>query len=40
MQLDFKFKAGNNEDYKINSIWNSALYIKKSAIKQLLKLCY
>ena len=40
MQLDFKFKARNNKKYIIDSIWNSAVYTRESAIKQLLKLCY
>ena len=31
-QLDFEFKAGNNEEYKINGIWNSAVYAKESTI--------
>ena len=40
MQLDFKYKAGNNEKYKFDDIWNSAIYIKKLAIKQLQGLYY
>ena len=33
-QLDFEFKAGNNEEYKINGIWDSTVYTRAS-IKQL-----
>ena len=32
MQLDFEFKAGNNKKYKIDSIKDSAVYVKKSII--------
>ena len=38
-QLDFEFKAGNGDKYKVDGIWNSAVYAKKSA-KQLLGLYY
>ena len=31
MQLDFGFKAGNNKKYKIDSIWDNAVYAKESA---------
>ena len=29
MQLDFKFKAGNNKKYKADGIQNSAVYAKE-----------
>ena len=29
MQLNFKFKIGNNKEYKVDSIWNSMVYTKK-----------
>ena len=35
IQLDFEFQASNNKEYKVDSIWNSMIYTKKSAIKQL-----
>ena len=38
MQLEFE--AGNNKQYKIDGIWNSIVYIRESAIKQLLGLYY
>ena len=31
MQLDFEFKASNSEEYKVDSIWNSAVYARESA---------
>ena len=34
-QLDFEFETGNIKEYKIDSIWDSAVYIKK-LIRQLL----
>ena len=40
MQLDFEFKAGNNEEYKVNGIQNSAVYAKESITGQLLRLYY
>ena len=40
MQLDFEFEAGNNKKYKIDSIWNSAVYIKKLITSQLPRLYY
>ena len=40
MQLDFEFKAGNNEEYKVDSIWNSPVYTKELIIGQLLGLYY
>ena len=30
-QLDFEFEAGNNKEYKFDSIWDSAVYAKESA---------
>ena len=39
-QSDFEFEAGNDEDYKVHSIWKSAIYTKESAIGQLLGLYY
>ena len=40
MQLDFLFKANNNEEYKVDDIQNSMVYIKKLIIGQLLGLYY
>ena len=40
MQLDFKFDAGNNKEYKVDGIWDSAVYAKESAIGQLPGLYY
>ena len=31
MQLNFKFEADNNKEYKIKGIQNSAVYAKESA---------
>ena len=39
-QLDFKFKAGNNKEYKVDSIWDSAVYTRELAIRQLPGLYY
>ena len=39
-QLDFKFEAGNNKEYEVNSIWDSTVYAKESTIGQLPKLYY
>ena len=30
MQLDFRFEAGNNKKYKVDGIWDSTIYAKKS----------
>ena len=30
MQLDLEFEAGNNEEYKVDSIWDSVVYAKES----------
>ena len=38
MQLEFK--AGNNKEYEINRIWDSAVYAKESTIDQLLGFYY
>ena len=32
MQLDFEFETGNNEEYKVDGIWDSAIHTKKSII--------
>ena len=37
--MQLKFEASNNEKYKINGIWNSAVYAKESA-RQLLGFYY
>ena len=29
-QLDFKFEAGNDKEYKVDSIWDSTVYAKES----------
>ena len=39
-QLDFEFKAGNNKEYEVNGIWDSAVYAKESTIGQLPGLYY
>ena len=39
-QLDFKFEAGNNKEYEIDGIRDSAVYAKESATKQLPELYY
>ena len=39
-QLDFKFEAGNDEEYKVDGIQDSAVYAKKSTTSQLPKLYY
>ena len=39
-QPDFKFEIGNNKEYKIDGIENSAVYAKKSITDQLLRLYY
>ena len=38
-QLDFEFEAGNNKEYEVDGIQNSAVYAKESA-GQLLGLYY
>ena len=38
-QLDFEFEAGNNKEYKVDRIWNSAVYAKES-VEQLPRLYY
>ena len=40
MQLDFEFKTGNDKEYKVDSIWDSAVYAKESATRQLPWLYY
>ena len=39
MQLDFEFEADNDKEYKVDSIWDSAVYTRELA-KQLLGLYY
>ena len=39
IQLDFEFEVSNNKKYKVDGIWDSAIYIKKLA-KLLLRLYY
>ena len=31
MQLDFEFEAGNDKEYEVDGIWDSAVYAKESA---------
>ena len=31
MQLNFEFEAGNNKEYEVESIWDSAVYARESA---------
>ena len=38
--MQLKFEAGNNKKYKINGIWDSAVYAKELAIRQLPRLYY
>ena len=40
IQLDFKFKAGNNKEYEIDGIWDNIVYAKESGTGQLLGLYY
>ena len=40
MQLDFKFEAGDDKEYEVDGIWDSAVYAKESAIGQLPGLYY
>ena len=35
-----KFEAGNNKKYKVDGIWDSAVYTKESTIGQLLRVYY
>ena len=39
-QVDFEFEAGNNKEYEVNGIQDSAIYTKKSTTGQLLGLYY
>ena len=39
-QLDFDFEAGNNKEYEVDGIRDSAVYTKKSITGQLAKLYY
>ena len=38
--IKLEFETSNNEEYKVNDIWDIIVYIKKLAIKQLLKFYY
>ena len=38
-QLNFKFEAGNDKEYKIKGIWDSTVYTKES-VRQLPELYY
>ena len=38
--MQLKFKAGDNKKYKVDGIWDSAVYAKELVIKQLLGLYY
>ena len=40
MQLNFDFKACDDKEYKINGIWDSAVYARELAIRQLSGLYY
>ena len=40
MQLDFEFEAGNDKEYEVDGIRDSAVYAKKSAIGQFPGLYY
>ena len=31
IQLDFEFEAGNNKEYEVDGIWDSAVYARESA---------
>ena len=39
-QLDFEFEVGDNKEYEVNSIWDSAVYAKESTTGQLPGLYY
>ena len=39
-QLDFEFEAGNNKEYEVDGIWDSAVYARESATGQLPGLYY
>ena len=40
MQLDFKFEAGNNKEYEVDGIYDSAVYARELAIGQFPGLYY
>ena len=40
IQLDYKFEAGNDEEYEVDSIWDRAVNAKESITRQLPKLYY
>ena len=39
-QLDFEIEIGNNNKYKVDGIWNNAIYARELAIEQLPRLYY
>ena len=39
-QLDFEFKAGNNKEYEVDGILDSAVYARELATRQLSGLYY
>ena len=39
-QLDFKFEASDNKEYKVDGIWDSVVYARESATGQLPGLYY
>ena len=39
-QLNFEFEAGDDKEYEVNDIRDSAVYAKKTAIRQLPGLYY
>ena len=40
IQLNFEFEAGNDKEYEVDGIWDSAVYAKESATGQLPGLYY
>ena len=36
--MQLKFEAGNNEEYEVDGIWDSAIYTRELATKQLPRL--
>ena len=38
--MQLKFEANNNKKYKVDGIWNSAVYARKLAIRKLLRFYY
>ena len=39
-QLDFKFEVGNNREYEVDDIWDSAVYAKEWITSKLLGFYY